>query len=74
LLLVKLQDRLRATFTRDVSLVELIQHPTAGSLTKFFSNAKDGEFSVREVRDRLNKQWAALSRRKQWMEERKHAR
>jgi amino acid adenylation domain-containing protein len=74
LLLVKLQNRLQQTFKRDVSLVELIQYPSAGSLVKFFSNGRHEEFSVREVQDRLNKQWAALSRRKQLIEERKQAR
>ena len=71
LLLVKLQNRLQNTFKRDVSLIELIQYPTAGSLTRYFSNGEHEEFSVREVQDRLNKQWAALSRRKQWIQERK---
>jgi acyl carrier protein len=70
LLLVKLQNRLQTTFKRDVSLVELIEYPTAGSLTKYFSNGKDDGFSVDEVQSRLNKQWAALSRRKQLIKER----
>ncbi len=73
LLLVKLQNRLQQTFNRNVSLVQLIEHPTAGSLTRYFSNGTDEEFSVRDVQERLNKQWAALSRRKQLVQERKHA-
>ncbi|HEX2269982.1 MAG TPA: amino acid adenylation domain-containing protein, partial [Pyrinomonadaceae bacterium] len=73
LLLVKLQNRLQQTFKRDVSLVQLIEHPTVGSLTRYFSNRTGEEFSVRDVQERLNKQWAALSRRKQLVQERKHA-
>jgi hypothetical protein len=54
-----------------VSLVQLFEYPTAGALTKYFSNSEDEHFSVREVQDRLGRQFEALNRRKQLVLERK---
>jgi amino acid adenylation domain-containing protein len=71
LLLVKLQSRLQIAFKRNISLVELFEYPTAGSLTRYFSDSKNERFSVREVQNRIDKQAEVLSRRRQSIQERK---
>lgn len=72
LLLVKLQSRLQTAFKRNISLVELFEYPTVASLTRYFSDSKNERVSVREVQDRLDKQWEVLSRRRHSIQERKH--
>jgi amino acid adenylation domain-containing protein len=70
LLLVKLQSRLQKMFKREVSLVELFENPTAGSLTRYFCDARDERSSVREIQERLHKQREALNRKKQSIKKR----
>ena len=64
LLMVQVHSKLRATFKREVSIVEMFQYPTIKSLAKHLSQ-KDGQRpSYQKVRDRAERQKVAMNKKK----------
>ena len=62
--MVQVHSKLRATFEREVSMVEMFQHPTIKSLAKHM-NQKDGQRSYQKVRDRAERQKSAMNKKRQ---------
>ena len=65
LLMVQVHSKLRETLGRDISMVEMFQHPTVGSLAAHLSRAADGapkDFA--RAKERAEKQRAAAGRYK----------
>ena len=64
LLMVQVHSKLRATFEKEISMVEMFQHPTIKSLAKHLSR-KDGQpRSYEKLRGRAERQRDAMSRKK----------
>jgi Acyl-CoA synthetases (AMP-forming)/AMP-acid ligases II len=64
LLMVQVHSKLRATFKREVSIVEMFQYPTIKSLAKHLSQ-KDGQRpSYQKMRDRAERQKVAMNKKK----------
>ncbi|MFZ0634350.1 MAG: amino acid adenylation domain-containing protein [Candidatus Acidiferrales bacterium] len=62
LLVVQVQSRLRKRLNREVTLVDLFQRPTVGSLAEFLDSHDDAAASFANVRERAEKQREALGK------------
>ena len=65
LLLVRASARLQEILERDLSAVELFQHPTVAALAKHLSQPRDRETVTQTIDRRVLQQKAALNRQKQ---------
>lgn len=68
LLLVQVQSKLKRTFNRDLSIIELFKYPTVKAQAKYFSLAsqdREEPGDLRKAQDLARKQRDALSRLKQ---------
>lgn len=62
LLLLQVHDRLRRTLPRELSMVEIFQHPTIRALAAHVDQAGTGGLSWQRIQERAALQRAALSR------------
>ena len=63
LLMVQVHSKLRATFEREVSMVEMFQHPTIKSLAKHMSQ-RGKQHSYQKVRDRAERHKDAMNKKR----------
>jgi amino acid adenylation domain-containing protein/FkbM family methyltransferase len=64
LLMVQVHSKLQATFKREVSMVQMFQHPTIKSLAKYLSQKNGRQPSYQKVRDRAERQKEAMKKKK----------
>lgn len=64
LLMVQVHSKLRATFEKEISMVDLFKHPTIKSMAKHLSRKDDHQPSYEKARDRAEKQKEVLSRKR----------
>jgi acyl carrier protein len=65
LMMVEVQNKLREVLQQDVSLVELFQYPSVGSLAKFLSQQQGSQSAPQLARDRAERRRASMSRLEQ---------
>ncbi|MDF5719774.1 MAG: amino acid adenylation domain-containing protein [Rhizonema sp. PD37] len=65
LLIAQVHSQLQELLPQDLSMIELLEHPTINSLAKHLSEGKDAQLEVEQVRDRAGKQKQARNRQKQ---------
>jgi len=65
LLLVQVKARLQEILERDISVVELFQHPTISSLARYLSDREGRDIASDAIDRRVLQQKAALNRQKQ---------
>jgi len=70
LLAVQAHARLRDTFARDLSVVDLFQHPTVSSLAQHISQRQQAAPSFQHSQERASKQQEAILRSRQLMQQR----
>jgi amino acid adenylation domain-containing protein/FkbM family methyltransferase len=64
LLMVQVHSKLRATFEKEISMVDLFKHPTIKAMAKHLGQQGNTQPSYQKVRDRAEKQKEALSRKR----------
>jgi amino acid adenylation domain-containing protein len=64
LLLLEVNQALRKSLQRDLSVVEMFQHPTIASLVQYFTQNSDKKDAFESIRDRTNQRIKALNRQK----------
>lgn len=65
LLIAQVHSQLQELLPQDLSMIELLEHPTINSLAKHLSEGKDAQLEVEQVRDRTQKQKQAMNRQKE---------
>ena len=65
LLMVQVHSKLRSALGRDLSMVEMFQHPTVGALAEHLSRRGPEQHTFDEARERAARQKQALSRQEQ---------
>ena len=64
LLLLEVNQKLNKSLQRDLSVVEMFQHPTIASLGKFLTQNSEAEETFQSIRDRTNQRIKAINRQK----------
>jgi acyl carrier protein len=65
LLLVRMQTRLRESFTREIPITEIFRYPTVAMLAEFFNRQSGNDRTFNQVYDSARKQREALIHRRQ---------
>lgn len=65
LLMVQLKQKLDSAFNKELSIIELFQHPTIHSLAKHLSQNSEKHSPWQSMRERVKKQKEAANRQKQ---------
>jgi amino acid adenylation domain-containing protein len=65
LLIAQVHSQLKELLEQDLSIIELLEHPTIDSLAKYLNEGKDAQLEVEQVRDRAWKQKEVINRQKQ---------
>jgi amino acid adenylation domain-containing protein/FkbM family methyltransferase len=65
LLMVQVHSKLRATLGRDISMVEMFQHPTVSALAEHLSRQGPEQHTFEDARQRAARQKRALSQQEQ---------
>lgn len=65
LLIVQVNSKLQEVFKRNLSVVEIFQNPTIKSLAQYLSQKSEDVPSIQSMRDRAEKQIAAIHHQKQ---------
>ncbi len=66
LLMLQLQGRLKAVLERDLSMMELFEHPTVGALAQHLSREQTETGTVSAAAERAQKQRAAMKRQQEF--------
>jgi SAM-dependent methyltransferase len=64
LLLVRLQSKLRDVLHTEVAIIDLLRYPTVSALAKALSTEVGASLAFEDMRERVEKQRAAMSRRR----------
>ncbi|MEO0015400.1 MAG: hypothetical protein RLZZ535_3789, partial [Cyanobacteriota bacterium] len=64
LLLLEVNQKLRKSLQRDLSVVEMFQHPTIASLAEYLTQNSDQKDAFQGIRDRTNQRIKAINRQK----------
>ena len=64
LLMVQVHSKLRATFEKEISMVDLFKHPTIKAMAKHLGQQGNHQPSYQKARDRAEKQKQAMSKAK----------
>lgn len=67
LLMVQLKQKLDSAFNKELSIVELFQHPTIRSLAKYLSQYSEKHSPWQSMRERTQKQRAAVKRQQRYL-------
>ncbi|MEH2082675.1 MAG: amino acid adenylation domain-containing protein [Nostoc sp.] len=65
LLIAQVHSQLQELLQQDLSIIELLEHPTIHSLAKYLNEGKDAQLEIKQVRDRAGKQKEVINRQKQ---------
>lgn len=65
LLIAQVHSQLKELLQQDLSIIELLEHPTIDSLAKYLNEGKDAQLEIKQVRDRAWKQKEVINRQKQ---------
>ncbi len=64
LLLLEVNQKLRKSLQRDLSIVEMFQNPTIASLAAYLTQSSDQKAAFQGIRDRTNQRIKAINRQK----------
>jgi len=64
LLLVKLQNKLRKSFSKELPITEIFRRPTIAMLASFFTNERENAPAFKQIYDRVQKQRESLMKQK----------